>query len=197
MDIFRFIIIYKNIADKVNAIYSATYGQVKEKIDNIENNVDDIGNKYIENIYVGEDGKLHKVQGGADSVLPFSKSDGIILNELTLNSNAWGSAYEYGGSATSKTDSNIIINTNGAKLLSCTSISGTGKVYVHRLQENGTEIGSTQILNSGGIVDISSAFKILISAQTSVTCSWSRGSQGSNPSSSASITIKITNLKLS
>lgn len=31
-----------------------------------------VDNSLVANIYVGEDGKLHKVQGGADSVLPFS-----------------------------------------------------------------------------------------------------------------------------
>ena len=32
-----------------------------------------LNNSFISNIYVDNDGKLHKVQGGADSVLPFSK----------------------------------------------------------------------------------------------------------------------------
>ena len=31
-------------------------------------------NGAVSNIYVGIDGKLHKVQGGADSVLPFNKT---------------------------------------------------------------------------------------------------------------------------
>ena len=31
-----------------------------------------LNNNLVANIYVGDDGKLHKVQGGADSVLPFS-----------------------------------------------------------------------------------------------------------------------------
>ena len=38
-------------------------------------------NATVTNIYVGEDGKLHKVQGGADSVLPFSS--GISLENTT------------------------------------------------------------------------------------------------------------------
>ena len=32
----------------------------------------DVNDSLVSDIYVGEDGKLHKVQGGADSVLPFS-----------------------------------------------------------------------------------------------------------------------------
>ena len=31
-----------------------------------------MNSKYVSNIYVGTDGKLHKVIGGADTVLPFS-----------------------------------------------------------------------------------------------------------------------------
>ena len=31
-------------------------------------------NGVVSNVYVGTDGKLHKVQGGADSVLPFNKT---------------------------------------------------------------------------------------------------------------------------
>lgn len=37
-----------------------------------------LNNSLISDIYVGDDGKLHKVQGGADSVLPF-KSGGDYL----------------------------------------------------------------------------------------------------------------------
>ena len=34
-----------------------------------------VNNSFVSNIYVGSDGKLHKVQGGADSVLPFSSGN--------------------------------------------------------------------------------------------------------------------------
>lgn len=44
-----------------------------------------VNNSFISNIYVGSDGKLHKVQGGADSVLPFSNSFKNI--KLVENSN--------------------------------------------------------------------------------------------------------------
>ena len=35
----------------------------------------EVNSSLVANIYVGEDGKLHKVQGGADSVLPFSSGN--------------------------------------------------------------------------------------------------------------------------
>ena len=39
---------------------------------------------FVGDIYVGDDGKLHKVQGGADSVLPFSNGDiRSIISGLT------------------------------------------------------------------------------------------------------------------
>lgn len=38
----------------------------------IKDGFDKVDTNFIANIYVGDDGKLHKVQGGADSVLPFS-----------------------------------------------------------------------------------------------------------------------------
>ena len=37
----------------------------------------------VSNIYVGDDGKLHKVQGGADTVLPFS-SDSSFYEKINL-----------------------------------------------------------------------------------------------------------------
>ena len=40
--------------------------------------VSDLNQSLVVDIYVGDDGKLHKVQGGADSVLPFN-SDFTIL----------------------------------------------------------------------------------------------------------------------
>ena len=35
-------------------------------------------NGVVSNVYVGTDGKLHKVQGGVDSVLPFSSGKQVI-----------------------------------------------------------------------------------------------------------------------
>ena len=50
----------------------------------------------VSNIYVGSDGKLHKVQGGADSVLPFSskvKDFSTTLGcEIQGGGNTWGVA---------------------------------------------------------------------------------------------------------
>nr|DAU92210.1 MAG TPA: hypothetical protein [Bacteriophage sp.] len=39
----------------------------------------------VADIYVGEDGKLHKVQGGADTVLPFSNLKYFIKNGVLQN----------------------------------------------------------------------------------------------------------------
>lgn len=45
--------------------------------------VNQLNNNLVANIYVGADGKLHKVQGGADTVLPFSGN--IIVNSITFS----------------------------------------------------------------------------------------------------------------
>ena len=59
----------------------------------LNTNVNELNNSFVSNIYVGDDGKLHKVQGGADSVLPFSslytpQSATATAPSLTLNHNA-------------------------------------------------------------------------------------------------------------
>lgn len=41
----------------------------------IKNEFDTVHSSLVSNIYVGSDGKLHKVQGGADTVLPFSSGN--------------------------------------------------------------------------------------------------------------------------
>ena len=51
--------------DEVNAVEQEGYG-----VDALV--VKQLSNSLVSNIYVGDDGKLHKVQGGADSVLPFN-----------------------------------------------------------------------------------------------------------------------------
>ena len=43
----------------------------------------------VSNIYVGEDGKLHKVQGGADSVLPFNSGYQKASGKFTTVANKW------------------------------------------------------------------------------------------------------------
>lgn len=50
----------------------------------------------VSNIYVGTDGKLHKVQGGADSVLPFSgKTVKTVFVGANGNTSAWVGAYTF------------------------------------------------------------------------------------------------------
>lgn len=49
-----------------------------------------LNNSFVSNIYVGKDGKLHKVQGGADSVLPFKSGFNnieIINKSITVTKN--------------------------------------------------------------------------------------------------------------
>ncbi len=58
----------------------------------INENTRSLTNK-VSDIYVGEDGKLHKVQGGADTVLPFnSYDDGRIKgrNDVIGSPNSYG-----------------------------------------------------------------------------------------------------------
>lgn len=58
--------------DEVNAVTQEGYG-----VDALV--VKELNNSLVANIYVGSDGKLHKVQGGADSVLPFSVGKEIAI----------------------------------------------------------------------------------------------------------------------
>ena len=53
-----------------------------------------LNDNLVSDIYIGDDGKIHKVQGGADSVLPFSST-----KKFTLKVTAQGS----GGSAVTAT----------------------------------------------------------------------------------------------
>lgn len=41
-----------------------------------------LNSRLVSDIYVGDDGKLHKVQGGADSVLPFRSNHSINVDLL-------------------------------------------------------------------------------------------------------------------
>ena len=49
-----------------------------------------LNNRFVSNIYVGDDGKLHKVQGGADSVLPFSSKPLALYYLTTFNQSGTG-----------------------------------------------------------------------------------------------------------
>lgn len=75
----------QNIADKMDILDS------KEEIEantesgksagalGVKEMVNELSNDLVSDIYVGDDGKLHKVQGGADTVLPFSSGNAIYL----------------------------------------------------------------------------------------------------------------------
>ncbi len=84
------------IADKiVDGLEKYHKGFVKSKIlrtmEEVEANTNEtnlvsapvireLNDNLVSNIYVGTDGKLHKVQGGADTVLPFSNINTIRIN---------------------------------------------------------------------------------------------------------------------
>lgn len=53
-----------------------------------------LNNSFVSNVYVGDDGKLHKVQGGADSVLPFSSIKYFRTTEFLSSSSV--KEYEVG-----------------------------------------------------------------------------------------------------
>lgn len=48
----------------------------------------EVNNSLVSDIYVGDDGKLHKVQGGADTVLPFSSRIENIYHFSNVASNS-------------------------------------------------------------------------------------------------------------
>ena len=47
----------------------------------------------VSNIYVGTDGKLHKVQGGADTVIPFNNKPKDFSTVLKTTMYAYGSQH--------------------------------------------------------------------------------------------------------
>ena len=68
--------IYNNLLWKCLVQHSGqtpTEGTYWTKV-TVANEITSVNNSFVSNIYVGNDGKLHKVQGGADSVLPFSSN---------------------------------------------------------------------------------------------------------------------------
>lgn len=75
-----------------------------------------INSSLVSNIYVGSDGKLHKVQGGADTVLPFNNKVKVtIVGTLREGHYAYrnsGGDQEYGWYYGSK-DITIVINPDG------------------------------------------------------------------------------------
>ena len=97
-----------------------------------------LNNSFVSNIYVGSDGKLHKVQGGADSVLPFSSIKRYSYNwtssnneqkTLTLEIEPKYIAFTVGGNKQNAVLYDVekqeyIINTTGANII----VSVNGKV---------------------------------------------------------------------
>lgn len=62
----------------ISSSSTATANDVAASIGYVNESVTEINSNMVENIYVGTDGKLHKVQGGADTVLPFSSKPKIL-----------------------------------------------------------------------------------------------------------------------
>ena len=54
----------------------------------VKEGFEQLNSSFVSNIYVGNDGKLHKVQGGADSVLPFSSKVESIYHFSNVASNS-------------------------------------------------------------------------------------------------------------
>lgn len=54
-----------------------------------------LNNNLVSNIYVGTDGKLHKVQGGADTVLPFKQYKAPLWEFNIVDGTGSNSAYEF------------------------------------------------------------------------------------------------------
>ena len=102
----------------------------------LNTNVNELNNSFVSNIYVGSDGKLHKVQGGADSVLPFSSnkrysyswtSSNNEQKTLTLEIEPKYIAFTISGIAQNATLYDVekqeyIINTTGANIIA--SVNG-------------------------------------------------------------------------
>lgn len=109
----------------------------------------EVNNSFVSNIYVGSDGKLHKVQGGADSVLPFSSgnyyyrafkgSDTVENRKDTLKVNtgvffAYYNGSEFGryeqGFAFCVKDGTVIVNrTQGSEDFTFSYSNGTLSLY--------------------------------------------------------------------
>ena len=102
----------------------------------VANEITLVNNSFVSNIYVGSDGKLHKVQGGADSVLPFSSnkrysyswtSSNNEQKTLTLEIEPKYIAFTVGGNKQNATlydveNQEYIINTTGTNIIA--SVNG-------------------------------------------------------------------------
>lgn len=108
-----------------------------------------LNNSFVSNIYVGKDGKLHKVQGGADSVLPFSKK--VIFT-------AGGILSDY---------SNVVIDVSELKSIKITH--STGYECNATILADGASI-KTLTPNTSATIDVSNYSSIRMSY--SATASW-------------------------
>ena len=86
--------------DNLSRVWTRLLGKVLNSKEEIEANtsenmiagaeaVKEVYSSLVSNIYVGSDGKLHKVQGGADSVLPFSSGYQKVSGKFTTVANNW------------------------------------------------------------------------------------------------------------
>lgn len=111
-----------------------------------------LNNSFVSNIYVGKDGKLHKVQGGADSVLPFSNgnyyyrqfigSDPVENRKDTLKVNTGVFFAFWDGVNIAESES------------ACSFCVKDGEVIVNRCTLNYVPNGNFQFSYSDGILSI-------------------------------------------
>lgn len=57
---------------------SDAVSELATKVDELNDSLTSLNADFVKNIYVGDDGKLHKVQGGADSVINFNRIAPIL-----------------------------------------------------------------------------------------------------------------------
>lgn len=89
---------------KLTRFYSNLTGKILNTTEEISANTNEdmvagalalksVNNSLVSDIYVGDDGKLHKVKGGADTVLPFSGGEYYLLHGAVVNSAYKGGTY--------------------------------------------------------------------------------------------------------
>ena len=111
----------------------------------LNTNVNELNNSFVSNIYVGNDGKLHKIQGGADSVLPFKNSINIeIINkDITVTKNLiplyMANSMRGTGGALARSSLNGVspIPNNKVKIISGSDIDGYGTMVCELLVKEG------------------------------------------------------------
>ena len=87
---------------------------------------DDISSNVVSDIYVGEDGKLHKVIGGADTVLPFNNKGSLQMNTISLGKASFNVIIgEIYGIAYYSVNDNNGLSISGATILNSNSYGGS------------------------------------------------------------------------